>query len=171
MEMEIVRKPTPEIKMMTNWPNFDDPAKHRWRAGWGWHTFYSGMVEPPPDIFLRAYPVMKITPCGVWISTKSYVGQVDFAADPEHDRYAWRIYDADDPSRWRWVSNDGAQAWAKPTREEAVHSIVIRLSRWAPLVSRDMRKVRGAAETVERLFGDRYKQQLKTVRSHVPEPL
>lgn len=109
----------------------DDPAAHRWRAQWD-----TGQGGPVSGIALTAYPVIRLTPQGAWI-------------DPYAFR-EWRI----NGRAWylsgekRWVSNTGGQAWAKPTRDEALHSIAIRLDRWATKLYADTVKLREAAETL-----------------------
>jgi hypothetical protein len=137
----IFAEPTP-TEPSINWARLcddlgDNPATHRWRAGWDKN--WDGVVI---GIELRAYPVVKLTPQGAQI-------------DPE----AWREYKTSGTG-WhltgekRFVTNTGAQAWAKPTQEDALHSIAVRLERWARQVYRDTVKVRQAAAIVQALRPD-----------------
>ena len=88
-------------------------------------------------IQLVAYPVVSVTPKGAWI-----------------DQHAWRDRYRDGPG-WhlsghkRWVSNDGAQAWAKPTQEDALVSIAVRLHRWSQKLYHETRRLRAAAEVLK----------------------
>ncbi len=115
----------------------DDKTAHRWRAQWD--TDYDGSIR---GIALTAYPVVKLTPQGAWV-----------------DPLAWREWRNEGQS-WhltgekRWVSNTGGQAWAKRTQEEALHSIAIRLERWARHVFSDTRKLREAAAALRTLRPD-----------------
>jgi len=82
------------------------PSLHRWRAYWSEY-----------GIELRAYPVTRLTPCGAWINVDAYreYGEWEFAD--------WHTL--------RWVANDSNRAWAKPTREDAIKSLAVRLTRWS----------------------------------------
>lgn len=116
----------------------DEPDKHRWRA-W-WVTDSNGVVT---GIELRAYPVIKTNPESVWINADGY---------REHTREGkqWRAFDP----YWmkkRLLHNGSGSAWAKPTQEEAIHSLAVRLTRWANHVARDVQKARSAAEALEKL--------------------
>lgn len=84
------------------------PSLHRWRAYWSEY-----------GIELRAYPVTRLTPCGVWIDTDAYRNRTDDG---------WEF---DDWHTLRWVANDSNRAWAKPTREDAIKSLAVRLTRWS----------------------------------------
>lgn len=94
----------------------DSPHDHRWRAVFG-----------DNEIHLQAYKVVKQTPTGVWISEGGYGW---YAGD-------WHPYDqqAGELRHCRWVGNDSGQAWAKKTRDEAIKSLAIRLTRWASRLS------------------------------------
>ena len=116
----------------------DEPDKHRWRA-W-WVTDGNGVVT---GIELRAYPVIKTNPESVWINVDGY---------REHTREGkqWKAFEP----RWmrkRLLYNGSGSAWAKPTQEEAIHSLAIRLTRWANHVARDVQKARSAADVLEKL--------------------
>lgn len=90
----------------------DAPQAHWWRAYWS-----------EPGISLRAYPIIRKTPTGVWIA-----------------HHAWREKHRDGSYSWteiqpiRWMSVKSAASWAKPTRELAVHSLAVRLTRWTTRV-------------------------------------
>lgn len=116
----------------------DEPDKHRWRA-W-WVTDGNGVVT---GIELHAYPVIKTNPESVWINADGY---------REHTREGiqWEAFEP----RWmrkRLLYNGSGSAWAKPTQEEAIHSLAIRLTRWANHVARDVQKARSAADVLEKL--------------------
>lgn len=113
----------------------DDPALHRWRATWATGNL-DGEIG---GIWLRAYPVTRLTEAGAWI-------------DPE----AFREGDHWNMSGFakRWISNSGRSAWAKPTQEEAIRSLAVRLSRWAKKTSHDIARIRSAARGLETLRPD-----------------
>lgn len=108
----------------------DNPATHRWRAGW------TAGEHDKTDIELRPVRVVKPTPAGAWI-------------DPD----AWW-----DGSSWcyvgskRWVANDSGSAWAKPTQEAALQSLAIRLDRWAIQMANQLTQLRSAIATAEELL-------------------
>jgi hypothetical protein len=113
----------------------DDPTLHRWRAFWS----PCDIDGKTGGIELRAYPVIKPTRCGVWV-----------------DEMAWR-----DGKGWntsstgkRFVHNDSGQAWAKPTQEDAIKSIAIRLTRWSNRIAGDVRRAKTAADVLEKLRPD-----------------
>lgn len=116
----------------------DEPDKHRWRA-W-WVTDGKGVVT---GIELRAYPIIKTNPESVWINADSC------RQGPLGDR-RWEPFDP----HWmkkRLLHNGSGSAWAKPTQEEAIHSLAVRLTRWANHVARDVQKARSAADVLEKL--------------------
>ena len=124
----------------------DDPTKHRWRAWWA-SDGYSDVC----GIELRAYPVIKQTPCGAWI-----------------DELAWR-----DRGEWnlstkgkRFIHNKSGQGWAKPTQDEAILSIAIRLCRWSNRIASDVRRAKSAAIALEKLRPD-LADFAKTVRKNL----
>lgn len=106
----------------------DDPNSHRWRAQWDRH--YDGTVT---GIWLRAYPVVKLTPQGAHIDPDAW-------REWQTGGRAWHL-----TGRTRWVSNTGSQAWAKRTQEEALRSIAIRLDRWSRRLYGDMQRIADAA--------------------------
>lgn len=116
----------------------DEPDKHRWRA-W-WVSVSKGVVT---GIELRAYPVIKTNSESVWINVDGY---------REHTREGkqWKAFDP----HWmkkRLLHNGSGSAWAKPTQEEAIHSLAVRLTRWANHVAHDVQKARSAADVLEKL--------------------
>jgi hypothetical protein len=113
----------------------DVPDSHRWRAQW-FRGVYDG---DPVGIIVQAHPVLRLTPKGAWIYPYGDVGNVFFANDRQQRLVR------------RWVSNDGSSAWAKPTREEALHSLAVRLERWATHVRDDLDKILESADAIERL--------------------
>lgn len=116
----------------------DEPDKHRWRA-W-WVTDGNGVVT---GIELRAYPIIKTNPESVWINVDGY---------REHTREGkqWKAFEPPWMKK-RLLHNGSGSAWAKPTQEEAIHSLAIRLTRWANHVARDVQKARSAADVLEKL--------------------
>lgn len=114
----------------------DDPASHRWRAWWA----LGDISSETGGIELRAYPVIKPTRCGVWV-----------------DELAWREWEKE----WnmssvgkRFVHNDSGQAWAKPTQEQAIESLAIRLCRWTANMQRERARAESAAKALEKLRPD-----------------
>ena len=116
----------------------DEPDKHRWRA-W-WVTDGNGVVT---GIELRAYPIIKTNPESVWINVDGY---------REHTREGkqWKAFEPPWMKK-RLLHNGSGSAWAKPTQEEAIHSLAIRLTRWANHIARDVQKARSAADVLEKL--------------------
>lgn len=113
----------------------DDPAIYRWRAQWD-----RGVFEGDPcGIIVQAHPVLRLTSKGAWIYPYAAVGSVIFANDRQQRLVR------------RWVSNDGCSAWAKPTREQAIHSLAVRLERWATHVRNDLDKILESSAAIERL--------------------
>jgi hypothetical protein len=116
----------------------DDPDLHRWRA-W-WVTDGNSLVS---GIELRAYPVIKKNYASVWINTDAY-------RERTRDGKQWEPFDP----KWmkkRLLHNNSGSAWAKPTQEEAIHSLAVRLTRWANHLARDVEKARSAANALEKL--------------------
>ena len=108
----------------------DNPTTHRWRAQW---------ATGGDGIWLVAYPVIKLTPCGAWINEHSY----------REATKQWVPYL--EGMKKRFIYNDSGQAWAKPTKEEALHSLAIRLCRWTNNIRREVDRARAAAETLRKL--------------------
>lgn len=126
----------PDEISITKRPEFDDdPSRLRWRAWWTW--VYGGQIE---GVELICYPVIKVTPTGAWIDPTAYhFGE-------------WSIH----PELKRWVSNDGGSAWAKPTQQLALDSLLIRHNRWASRLCGDVAKFRSTLAAIEKLFPERH---------------
>jgi hypothetical protein len=117
----------------------DDAASHRWRAWWASGDIYGevGGIE------LRAYPVIKHTPCGVWIDELAW-------RHWEGQKQVWRM----SSHGKRFVNNGSGQGWVKPTQEEAIKSLAIRLCRWSNRIASDVRRAKSAATALEKLRPD-----------------
>lgn len=129
----------------------DAPHLHRWRAFWGLGDFR----DEVSGIELKAYRVTRLTPTGAWIDTDNF--------------RTGGVWETDDWHKKRWVSNDGGQAWAKPTRDAAIHSIAVRLTRWTNNLAREIDRARSAADALEKLRPDLESYAL-TARSNLPIP-
>ncbi|MCC0013834.1 MAG: hypothetical protein H6881_08155 [Rhodobiaceae bacterium] len=116
----------------------DNKDKHRWRAKWD--TDYIGGTVI--GIALSAYPVVRLTPRGAWIDQYAYFEATKQPWEDGAPANEWVT--TADRSLWKWVSDDGGQAWAKPTQEDAIRSIAIRLHRWAGKLHRENEKMREA---------------------------
>lgn len=121
----------------------DDPAKHRWRAWWAQGDVSNAVA----GIELRAYPVIKPTPCGVWIDEWAYREWVYGENDP-YQIWTSRIF------KKRFVHDKSGQAWAKPTQDEAIESLAIRLCRWSSRIAADARRANSAADALAKLRPD-----------------
>ena len=135
---------------ITKW-GFDDlgdaPNLHRWRAWWAG----GDAISEVSGIELRAYPVARLTPSGAWIDVDGYRQATkqpweDGAPDKQWVPASWH--------KLRWVSNGSGQAWVKPTQDEAIKSLAIRLCRWSNRVAGDVNRVRSAAKALETLRPD-----------------
>lgn len=126
--------PEPRVLRAESYPSDleDDAGAHRWRAQWS--TEHDGTVR---GIDLTAYPVVKLTPQGAWIDPHAY-------RQWEAGGQVWHLTGSK-----RWVSNTGGAAWAKPKKDEALHSIAVRLHRWAQRLHSDNVKLRQAAEALK----------------------
>ena len=113
----------------------DDMAKHRWRAWWAAGT---GDWRDGLGIELRCYPVVRTTPAGVWIAHHAYWNGAN-----------WKSITAA-----KWVLNGSGSAWAKPTQDDAVRSLAVRLSRWATIQQNSVHRLKAAAVTLQKLRPD-----------------
>ena len=118
----------------------DNPATHRWRAQWSYN--YYGSCD---GIYLTAHPVLKLTPCGAWIAEYSYRQATKQPWEEGAPAMEWVI---DSSGKKRFIHNNSGQGWAKPTREEALHSLAIRLTRWTNNIRREVEKARSAANAL-----------------------
>ena len=134
---------------ITKWgfEDLDDvPDTHRWRAWWVRSSYDSTVT----GIELRAYPVIKTTPCGVWINADGYRQATKQPWEKGAPAHEWVPFEP----KWmkkRFIQSGSGSAWAKPTQEEAIHSLAVRLSRWSNHVASDVSKVMSAAATMEAL--------------------
>ena len=124
----------------------DEPDKHRWRASWvtAWDESLICGIQ------LDAYPVLRLTPTGAWI---------DPVAMRQATKQPWE--DGAPGMEWithlghkRWVGNVSGSAWAKRTKEDAILSIAIRLTRWAQKCANDHARAMAAVETLRVLRPD-----------------
>lgn len=108
----------------------DNPETHRWRARWDRPYLEQ---DKPVGIVVTGYEVIRLTPKGAWIET-----------------HPWR------PGKdgVRLVSNTAVSTWAKPTKQAALHSLAVRLHRWAQTVNNDALRVLASADALERLAPD-----------------
>jgi len=116
----------------------DEPDKHRWRAWW-----VANSDSVVTGIELRAYPVIQTNHKSVWINA-------DADREQTRDGKQWEPFDP----KWmkkRLLHNNSGSAWAKPTQEEAIHSLAVRLTRWANHIARDVEKALSAADVLEKL--------------------
>jgi hypothetical protein len=127
----------------------DAPELHRWRAYWAGGDFDSQVS----GIELRAYPVLRVTPAAVWINADGC---------REATKQPWQ----DGAPAWDWVPfnpawmrkrlchNGSGSAWAKPTQDEAIRSLAVRLCRWTGHISRDFKRAQSAIAGLEKLRPD-----------------
>ena len=124
----------------------DSPEQHRWRA-W-WRRDYSGSTT---GIELVAYPVIRATECGVWIDEYAWRDATKQPWEEGAPGYQW--HHGNKPKK-RLILNGSGAGWAKPTRDEAVRSLAMRLTRWASFVARDVERVVTAASAMQKLRPD-----------------
>lgn len=123
----------------------DNPTTHRWRAQWSFDS--RGDCD---GIHLAAHPVLKLTPCGAWINVDGYREATKQPWEEGAPAKEWVPFQ---PSwmKKRFINNGSGQGWAKPTREEALHSLAIRLCRWTGNIRREVERARSAAEALRKL--------------------
>lgn len=125
----------------------DDPTRWRWRA-----TFeFSSYGAREAYAVIQAYPVVKLTEMGAWIDE---FGTVCHDGTP-----VVRTQSGRNIAGVRLVMNGSGQAWAKPTRDEALHSLAYRLKRRAEKTARDMELVMAAIK-----FGEEHLKQPALMR-------
>lgn len=125
----------------------DNPDTHRWRAWWA--TSYDNIVT---GVELLAYPVTGLTPSGAWIDTIAGRQASKQPWEEGAPGYEWAFYAA--PRKDKWMANGSGSAWAKPTRDEAVRSLAVRLTRWTGHLARDVKRARQCAEALAKLRPD-----------------
>ena len=113
----------------------DNPETHRWRAWWSAGT---GSWRDGLGIELRCYPVVRATYTGVWIAHHAY----------------WNGANWGNITAAKWVMNGSRSAWAKPTQDDAVRSLAVRLSRWADIQRSSVHRLKAAAVTLQKLRPD-----------------
>ena len=119
----------------------DNADEHRWRAWW----------EQNGGIRLCAYPVVRATPCGAWIDRHAYYhGQWVLSGDK------------------KFVHNESGMAWAKPTQEDAIKSIAIRLCRWTARLNSEVDRAKNAAMALDKMRPD-FAQYAMTARINLNE--
>jgi hypothetical protein len=116
--------------------SFDDnPSSHRWRAWWASGT---GDWRDGLGIELRCYPVVRATNAGAWIAHHAY----------------WNGANWKNIAAAKWVKDGSGSAWAKPTQDDAVRSLAVRLSRWAEIQRNSVHRLKAAAVTLQKLRPD-----------------
>lgn len=124
----------------------DNAETHRWRAWWA--TSYDNVVT---GIELLAYPVVRRTPSGAWIDTAAGRQASKQPWGEGAPAYEWTRYGAGVP---KWMADGSGSAWAKPTRDEAIRSLAVRLTRWTGHLARDVKRARQCAEVLASLRPD-----------------
>lgn len=118
----------------------DNPESHRWRASW-YDTYDQATGGSKViGIALAAYPVLKLTECGAWIGKSSY-------REFRGKEITWPWTD-----ERRWVSNNSGASFAKPTQDQALHSVMYRLMRWHSKTMQDVRRLRSAGRVAHALL-------------------
>ena len=128
----------------------DNSETHRWRATWATGV---GGDELISGIILSAYPVIRRTRCGVWINQDGYRQATKQPWENGEPAMEWVPFH----EKWmkkRFVHDSSGQAWAKPTQEDAIKSLAIRLCRWAQNSHWNMKRVQDAADALEKLRPD-----------------
>ena len=127
----------------------DEPDKHRWRA-WRALSDVNGITG---GIELRAYPVIKVNPMSVWINADGYREATKQPWEDGAPAMEWAPFDP----AWmkkRLCHNGSGSAWAKPTQDEAIHSLAIRLCRWTNKLRNEIERAESAAKALEQLRPD-----------------
>lgn len=126
----------------------DNPDTHRWRAWWS--RDYDDVVT---GIELQAYPVVSFTPAGAWIDIIAGRQASKQPWEEGAPAYVWSV-PASGPRKVKWMANGSGSAWAKPTQEEAVRSLAVRLTRWTGHLARDVKRARQCADVLAKLRPD-----------------
>lgn len=108
----------------------DDPNLYRWRATWD-----NWFPEKPTGIILIPYPVLKKTNHGAWVDHRAYWSG------------EWVL-----SGHKKLVMDGSMSAWAKPTKDDAIHSLAHRLVRWSQKVADSHRKASASAHALRTLF-------------------
>lgn len=116
----------------------DTPQLHRWRATW---------EQDGSGIWLQAFPVIRDTPTGVWIAKYAYRQATKQPWEDGAPANEW-VYRAEER---RWISNKSGASYAKPTKDDAIKSLAIRLTRWTCRIKSEYDRAMSAAETLASL--------------------
>lgn len=133
---------SPKIALRYDLP--EDPNALRWRAWWA--DLYDFDADCSICIELVCYPVIRKTACGAWIDPFSYRQPSKQPWEEGAPGIEWVPHAG---HALRWVSDNSGQSWAKPTREEAIESLAIRLSRHACNVRNAADKIAERAAALE----------------------
>ena len=126
----------------------DNPTLHRWRAFWA----FSDVIGVTGGIELRAYPVIKCNPASVWINADGYR---QATKQPWEDGAPANEWVSFQPWMRRKLCHNGAgAAWAKPTQEDAINSLAVRLVRWSNHLRAETDRARSAIDVLEKLRPD-----------------
>ena len=116
----------------------DDMRVVRWRATWD--RSYDGSVI---GVLVEPFPVVRNTEHGAWVDPYAYWhGEWNFSEKRCH----------------KWMRNDSGQAWAKPTKESAIESLIYRHERWASRIANDVIYFHKVTAVLARLFPDKERQ-------------
>jgi hypothetical protein len=129
----------------------DDPHALRWRAWWD-----RSVIDEVIGIKLQPYPVVRVTPAGAWIDPHAY--RCGGKWSPPYKELL------------RWVSNDGGAAWAKPSQQIAIDSLLYRYRRWGQRCARDLAYFIAAGETLKELFPAKVRvadEAFNCLRAHI----
>ena len=127
----------------------DEPDKHRWRAWWA----LSDVNGITGGIELRAYPVIKVNPASVWIDEFPCRQATKQPWEEGAPGMEW-VGPEDKPVKKRLLHNGSGSAWAKPTQDEAIHSLAVRLCRWTNKLRNEIERAESAAKALETLRPD-----------------
>jgi len=116
----------------------DNPLLHRWRATW---------EADGSGIWMQAMPVIRNTPTGAWIARHAYREATKQPWEDGAPAKEWNY----DPNFKRWVSNKSGASYAKPTKEEAIKSLAIRLTRWTCRIKAEYDRAMIATGTLKAL--------------------
>jgi len=116
----------------------DDPLLHRWRATW---------EADGSGIWLQAFPVIRNTPTGAWIAKYAYREATKQPWEDGAPAKGWNC----DPNFKRWISNKSGASYAKPTKDDAIKSLAIRLTRWTCRIKAEYDRAMVATETLKEL--------------------
>ena len=134
----------------------DDPASHYWRAEW----YYPFNDDSPVSIQLVAFGVYKENMKGAWIDPTSWlnIGQYN------DDGSVVRKWNFGDKRNHKFVITGSGSSKFKPTKDEAIKSLAIRLNRRAGRAVREMRSIAACAFAYETLFPDRQTRNMRLTR-------